>query len=439
MLALVAFLTIPRPVAPGTVVLLLASRSGEALEPASVTIGGMHRVVAGEAPRAPEMRTVMQVSVPPGRYMVSVDRLPGPVPLQVAPNQVQPVLLAVAGGRVVPGGVYAGGENLNLGLSELGGQLAPLADFELIDQDGRRLERTALMGHDTVIAAFHTSCRETCPLYTGLLFQLRKAAPDVRLLEVSTDPAGDGIEALREYRSRIGADWAFATGPSDEVARFWGQFGVALSSVDSHTSALALVDRHGYIRAGWTGVPDVGGRLPPGLEAQLSPAGRRLLAGHGEGWGAPQVLGALKTLAKGAGPADPEAPNFTLPGLDGHQVELARLRGQPVVLNFWYSGCPPCRQELPLLQKASDQHPDVAVLLVNNREDAAAARTFAEADHVSAPVLLDRDGAVTARFRVAGFPTTIFLRPDGTEAARYSGPLSEEVLRTQLDVLGAAK
>src|SRR5256886_9537088 len=82
--------------------------------------------------------------------------------------------------------------------------------FTLTDQAGRAFTRDSLLGRDTVIAAFHTTCRETCPLYTALMFQLRKNAPEARLVEVTTDPDTDTPAVLAEYRQRIGADWTFA-------------------------------------------------------------------------------------------------------------------------------------------------------------------------------------------------------------------------------------
>jgi cytochrome oxidase Cu insertion factor (SCO1/SenC/PrrC family) len=361
-----------------------------------------------------------------------------PAGLRIDPNQVQPVLLAVSDGRVGPGGVYAGAENLNLGLSELGGRLTPLPDFRLTDQAGNSMTAASLLGRDTVIAAFHTTCRETCPLYTGLLMQLRRSAPEVRLVEVTTDPATDTPAVLDAYRRQVGADWTFATGSPDEVTEFWAPFGVSLAVGDSHSSALALVDSHGYIRATFAGVPDVGGRLPAPLDSQLSPAGRQLLAGHGEGWGAPAVLASLRTLAAAAGQSGSggQVPGFSLRTPDGRAVSLEEFRGRPVVLNFWYAGCPPCQQEMPLLQKAADEHRDVAVLLVNYRDSADTARGFASARKVRAPVLLDQDGRVSAAYHVNGFPTTVFVRSDGTEEGRQPGALTDSALTANLTNLG---
>src|SRR5262249_44840502 len=152
--------------------------------------------------------------------------------LTVQAGQVAPLLLAVRAGAVVPGGVYAGVQDVNLGLQELSGRLSPLADFRLVDQDGAPLDRSALLGKDTVIAAFHTTCHESCPLYTGLMFQLRKLAPDARLVEVTTDPATDTPAVLAGYRQAIGADWTFATGQVDDVTAFWAPLGVGIAVGD---------------------------------------------------------------------------------------------------------------------------------------------------------------------------------------------------------------
>lgn len=440
MLAALVFVLTPRPVSPGTVAVVLASSGGDRLDPVRVALagpGGTAATVGGEAPAAPDSRTAARLTLAPGAYRVQVAGAPVASPVTIRSDATEVVLLAVRQGRVVPGGTYVGVENVNLGLQELSGRLTPLSDFHLVDQDGRPLDRTALLGRDTVIAAFHTTCHETCPLYTGLLQQIRRSAPDVRLVEVTTDPGTDTTAALAAYRSAIGADWTFATGQPDDLTEFWAPLGVTLATGDTHQSALALVDRYGFVRAAYTGVPDVGGRLPGPLEQQLDDAGRRLLAGHGEGWGAPQVLDSLRTLAAAArtsigGPA----PAFALDALDGRRIALEQFRGRPVIVNFWWAGCPPCRQELPLLQRYADAHPGVSLLLVDPVDGVDAARSFAESVHVRAPVLLDRDGRVAAAYRVAAYPTTFFLGAGGGVVSTYPGELDQSVLDAHLSNLG---
>ena len=421
-------------------IFVLSSPAGERLAPTEVKVGSQRLTVSGDAPKAPDVRTAARLSVNGGSYPLQVGDVSIPAGINLGSNQVEPVLLAVSDGRVNAGGVYVGNKDVNIGLSELGGQLTRLGAFHLVDQQGRSLTADSLLGRDTVIAAFHTTCRETCPLYTGLLMQLRKTAPQARLLEVTTDPTTDTPQVLADYASKVGADWTFATGTADEVTEFWAPFGVSLAAGDSHTSALALVDSHGFLRATYTGVPDVGGSLPGVLQSQLDAAGRQLLAGHGEGWGAPAVLESLRTLTRADAPssAGGQVPAFNLPDLNGARIPLEEFRGTPVIVNFWYAGCPPCQQEMPLLQEVAVQHPEVALLLVNYRDSAQTARQFLSSRHItSGTVLLDQDGQVAAGYRVAGFPTTVFVRPDGSELSRHPGPLTADVLAANLSDLGA--
>jgi cytochrome oxidase Cu insertion factor (SCO1/SenC/PrrC family) len=434
-----ALLVVPRAPQEGSVLVLLASASGGGLAPVQVHVGSHALSVGGAAPTAPDSRTAAQLTLPAGSYPVRVTGIAQRATVTVRSGQVAPVLLAVRDGQVVSGGIYAGNEDVNLGLQELSGRLTPLNDFDLVDQDGRAVDRDALLGHDTVIAAFHTTCRETCPLYTGLMFQLQKVAPDVRLIEVSTDPTVDTPAALAAYRTSIAATWTFATGQLDDVASFWAPLGVSLSTGDTHTSALALVDRYGFIRAAFSGTPDVGGKLPAPLLQQLDGPGRELLAGHGQGWGAPQVLDSLRTLASAGGTTlGTPAPAFALPALDGSRLSLEQDRGQPVIVNFWWSGCPPCRQEMPLLQQYADAHPNVRLVLIDPVDGVDGARAFVASLHVHAPVLLDGGGRVAAAFGVAYYPTSFFVRPDGTIASTHVGALAADVLASHMSNVGGA-
>lgn len=433
----VALLLVPRAPQPGGAIVLVAGASSGTLAPVQVRIGDRSLTVGGAVPGAPDSRRAGEISLQPGSYAVRVAGASQQPTLTVQPGQVSPLLLAVRDGRVVSGGIYAGLQNVNLGLQELSGRLTPLLDFSLVDQDGRALDRNALLGKDTVIAAFHTTCHETCPLYTGLLFQLQKLAPDVRLLEVTTDPVVDTPATLAAYRSSIGAGWTFATGQVDDVTSFWAPLGVSPATGDTHTSALALVDRYGFIRAAFSGAPDVGGKLPAPLLQQLDGPGRSLLDGHGQGWGAPQVMDSLRTLASaGATTLGDPAPAFALPALDGSRLSLEQLHGQPVILNFWWSGCPPCREEMPLLQRYVDAHPNVRLVLVDPVDGVDGARAFVASVHVRAPVLLDDGGRVAAAYGVAAYPTSIFVRPDGTMASRYPGELSASLLDAHVSNLG---
>ena len=131
------------------------------------------------------------------------------------------------------------------------------------------------------------------------------------------------------------------------------------------------------------------------------------------------------------------APEIRATTLDGQPLSLSAFRGRPVIVNFWYAGCPPCQQEMPLLQRTAERNSGVTVLLVNYRDSPDAARGFVAARGIKSPVLLDQDGRTAAGYRVAGFPTTVFVRPDGTEQARHPGPLTEGVLAANVSDLSA--
>src|SRR5690625_3213867 len=62
------------------------------------------------------------------------------------------------------------------------------------------------------------------------------------------------------------------------------------------------------------------------------------------------------------------APNFTLETLDGEEVKLSDYRGQKVLLNFWATWCPPCRAEMPDMQKYHEEDDDAVILAVNLTE-----------------------------------------------------------------------
>lgn len=113
----------------------------------------------------------------------------------------------------------------------------------------------------------------------------------------------------------------------------------------------------------------------------------------------------------------------------GEAVSSDQLSGEVVVLNFWYAGCPPCREEAPELEQLAGEFADRAVFLgVNTRDSAAAARAFAEDFGVSYPSILDREtrsvlSAFAADVPPSAVPTTLVLDAEGRVAVRISGAI----------------
>lgn len=139
----------------------------------------------------------------------------------------------------------------------------------------------------------------------------------------------------------------------------------------------------------------------------------------------------------GASPGQ-TAPDFILQqlGADAPQT-LAAYKGRPLILNFWASWCPPCRQEIPALQAAYQHYAGqgVVVLGIDVREEATTVQAFASAMGMQFPILLDTDGAVADRYKVQGIPTTVFVDAAGVVRARHVGPLSESLIAGYLQPL----
>ena len=131
-----------------------------------------------------------------------------------------------------------------------------------------------------------------------------------------------------------------------------------------------------------------------------------------------------------------EAPDFTLPQLDGKSVALADLRGRVVIMEFWATWCGPCRFSLPSLEVIYQQYRDrgVTVLLIDQGETAEVVRKWA-AKRFTAPILLDRKTEVGAQYEVHGIPRLFLVDRDGRliyAHAGYGGGL-ERNLRLILD------
>lgn len=134
------------------------------------------------------------------------------------------------------------------------------------------------------------------------------------------------------------------------------------------------------------------------------------------------------------------APSIELARLDGERLELADLRGQVVVINFWASWCPPCRAEMPALERAyqADRERGLEILAVNTtyQDQLGAARSFVAERDLSFPILLDRTGETANRYRMRALPTTYFVDREGViRKVIVGGPMSEATLRSTVDSL----
>lgn len=134
------------------------------------------------------------------------------------------------------------------------------------------------------------------------------------------------------------------------------------------------------------------------------------------------------------------APDFTLQTPLGDTVALSQLvaeaGGQPVVLNFWASWCGPCRFEMPDLQQASMKYNGrIAIIGVNQGENASTITDFGNEFGVTYPLLRDPDNTVNNLYSVRSLPTTLFIDASGTVREVQIGILTRAVLEDRIESL----
>jgi len=122
------------------------------------------------------------------------------------------------------------------------------------------------------------------------------------------------------------------------------------------------------------------------------------------------------------------APDFSLDLLDGTPFRLSdhlENDGRPVLLNLWASWCAPCREEMPALDAAAAEHPDVFFLGVAVEDDPTAAAAFAEEVGVSYALAIDESERVGRRYPSPGLPATFLISSQGEIVRTVFGALDE--------------
>ncbi|MBW7652275.1 TlpA disulfide reductase family protein [Anoxybacillus sp. ST4] len=127
------------------------------------------------------------------------------------------------------------------------------------------------------------------------------------------------------------------------------------------------------------------------------------------------------------------APDFELMTLKGEKMKLSQFRGKKVVLNFWASWCPPCRAEMPEMQRFHEQYGQhvaiVAVNLTNKEKSRDAVETFVNQKSVTFDIMLDEQGTVSKTYKVITIPTSYIIDEQGIIRSKHVGPLSYDAMK----------
>ena len=144
------------------------------------------------------------------------------------------------------------------------------------------------------------------------------------------------------------------------------------------------------------------------------------------------VVAVVVFLLAGCGESKPKA-ELALQDIQGKQVSLQQLQGKPAVINMWATWCAPCRREMPLLQQAQKNHPEVQFVLVNQGEKAPAVADYLQKNQVDvAHIWLDETMQARSALPYQGLPSTYFLNKKGEIVAHSLGEIKHEQLEQYL-------
>lgn len=120
------------------------------------------------------------------------------------------------------------------------------------------------------------------------------------------------------------------------------------------------------------------------------------------------------------------APSFAVPSVDGKSRTLSMYRGRVVVMNLWATWCPPCRSEMPDLEKLYENYRGrgLVVIGINQGESRARAQSFAHSLRISYPIWLDDQQQYGRTYIAIGLPTTIVINRSSVAVKGFDGPLT---------------
>ncbi|HEY2473408.1 MAG TPA: TlpA disulfide reductase family protein [Candidatus Cybelea sp.] len=129
------------------------------------------------------------------------------------------------------------------------------------------------------------------------------------------------------------------------------------------------------------------------------------------------------------------APVFELRDDLGRSASLQQYRGSIVIMNLWASWCPPCRAEMPDLERLADANASrgIAVVGVNEGESPQRARAFAGSLGIRFPIWIDAAQQYGRTYGALGLPTTIIINRRGIVVRGYDGPLTFDQMRAAVD------
>lgn len=132
------------------------------------------------------------------------------------------------------------------------------------------------------------------------------------------------------------------------------------------------------------------------------------------------------------------APDFELSTPSGESIRLSDLKGQAVLVNLWATWCPPCRAEMPAIEKVYNEYRDqgFVVLAINMtyQDDPGRVPSFVGEYGLTFPILMDTRGTVGEDYQLRSLPSSYFIDREGIiREVVIGGPMAEALLRTRVE------
>lgn len=284
-------------------------------------------------------------------------------------------------------------------------------DFSLSDQHGQRFQLEQLRGKVVLLFFGFTHCPSVCPDSLAKIKAALQGVPktEAAAVFVSVDPERDTLEHLQAYIAPFGEQFIALTGSNTELQTVLDAYQIRVKPMKKspsdqtymvdHTADIYVLDRQGKLAS----------LVPYGLPTE-----------HLQ-----------KVLTEQLALATPEASTnlpkeravWQVTNLNGAPQDLSQFKGKALVINFWASWCPPCRQELPALNQvqALVKGDNIQMLAVNIGDKPAAAQQFLADYPIDFTVWLDENATSFKAWSVKGLPTTLLIQSDGSVKERIVG------------------
>jgi len=132
-----------------------------------------------------------------------------------------------------------------------------------------------------------------------------------------------------------------------------------------------------------------------------------------------------------------KAEDFTVTDLEGNEVSLSDFKGKKVFLNFWATWCPPCKAEMPEIEKVYQEtkDSDLVILAVEIGEPLDTVKTFLNDKDYNFKVLLDLDQSVATTYGISSIPTSFFIDEEGNIISKRVGGMNYDEMKEYIATL----